>query len=413
MTDIAGSYLSRTLTDGALANDSPDTSTDRDLALKLFSGAVLDAFRQKTVFYDNTGSFLAQRTLTGGDTAQWPVIGDDLELWDIGTGTDSTSPADGEFESFAADGGLKAGYHTPGEFIKGRKVNLSEKNVIVDDMLVAAIDVPFIDLDLMHFDVLQPFATKLGRSLAIDNDRKIATIARKAAIAGDETGVYKGGQQVYRSGNATVNGTYEDNQTGSGLFRADVAQLAQAFDDDHVPEDGRYLFISPYIRRILRHEGTGWAIATDHAGSGSTQAYGPAGNPYSRDQTSRPWDVNTRSVGMLEGFNLVMTTSLPGAAPYGWTGTTGGRYALVNSERLGKYDFICDGTVLAKAAPAAIALCGAQEGNAAVGMVQAAGMRTVVQDDERRNVKFLKSQMLVGYDVLSPWCAGIIGVHAA
>lgn len=398
MTDIAAGYLSRGLT-----NAAADTPTDRDLALKLFSGAVLEAFRQKTVFYDNTGSFLAQRTLTGGDTAQWPVIGDDIELWSIGTETDS--PAGGDWEGWATDGGVRSGYHTPGEFIKGRKVNLTEKTVVVDDMLVAAIDVPFIDLDLSHFDVLQPFATKLGRSLAIDNDRKIATIARRSATQADETGIYKGGQLVYRSGTQTVNGTYVDSQIGSSLFRSDVAELAQKFDDDHVPEDGRYLFVSPYIRRILRHEGTGWGAA----GTGGA-IYGPAGNPYDRDQTARPWDVATRTVGMLEGFNLVVTTSLPAPPPYGWAYDTNARYSLINS-RLAKYDFCTFGEDEARATPAAIALCGAQEGSAAVGMVQAAGMRTVIQDDERRNVKFLKSQMLVGYDYLSPWCAGMIGVH--
>ena len=410
MTDIGSTYLTRGLMDEA--QGSP---TDRDMALKLFSGSVLEAFRQKTVFYDNTGSFMAQRTLTGGDTAKWPVIGDDLELYNIGNWN-----VDGDGTSFenaadiASDGGILGGYHTPGEFIKGRKVNLSEKAVTVDDALVAAIDVPFIDLDLSHFDVLQPFATKLGRSLAIDNDRKIATIAMNAAKSADETGVYKGGSHVLRTGSNSVATAYEDSQVGSSKFRADVAELAQSFDDKHVPEDGRYLIVSPYIRRILRHEGTGWAFGPSaqtavSPATNETAVYGPAGNPYSRDQTSRPWDVNMRTVGMLEGFNIIITTSLPGTSPYGWLESTSGRYNLINS-RLGKYDFNCTGDDTDTAKPAAIALCGAQEGNAAIGMVQAAGMRTVVQDDERRNVKFLKSQMLVGYDVLSPWCAGMIGV---
>ena len=42
-----------------------------------------------------------------------------------------------------------------------------------------------------------------------------------------------------------------------------------------------------------------------------------------------------------------------------------------------------------------------------MGMVQAAGIRSVIQDDERRNTKFMKSQIMVGADVLCPWTAGI------
>ena len=65
------------------------------------------------------------------------------------------------------------------------------------------------------------------------------------------------------------------------------------------------------------------------------------------------------------------------------------------------------GTV-GQGSPAAIALCGAQEGSAAVGLVQAAGLTSHIERDERRNTYFLKSQMMVGADTLSPWCAGMV-----
>ena len=403
LTNSGNTAPTRSMLDSAL--DASDQNA-RNLALKVFSGAVLDAFRQRTVFFDRKNEFLAMKQLDGGHMAQWPILGEDIEVYDIGEGTDS-SGSDGEFESFAGEGGLKAGYHNPGDFIEGRKIKMSEATVRVDDMLVAAIDVPFIDLDLSHFEVLAPFATKIGRSLAIDNDRKIATIARKAAIDGGETGIYPGGSTVLRNASSTVAGTYADSQTGSGKFRDDVAELAQQLDNNFVPEENRVLFITPYIRRILRHEATLFGMTTQALSSGGSEIYGPAGNPYSKDTSSDPWDLNSRTVGMLEGFKLVVTNSLPGD----WVTSTGNRYNLIDSN-MAKYDFDCDGESSAKARPAAIALCGASEGNAAMGMVQAGGLSTVVEDDHRRNVKFLKSQMLVGYDILSPWCAGMIACHS-
>ncbi len=405
LTNSGNTAPARGLMDSALG--SP---TDRDLALKLFSGSVLDAFRQRTVFYDRKGEFMAMKQLDGGHMAQWPVLGEDIEVYDIGTGTDdsdgSGGASDGTFESFAAEGGLAAGYHEPGNFIEGRKVKMSEQTVRVDDMLVAAIDVPFIDLDLAHFELLQPFSTKIGRSLAVDNDRKIATIAMKAALDGGETGIYPGGSVVYRDDGSALADNYPDSTLGSSAFRDDVAELAESFDNNHVPEVGRVLFISPFIRRILRHEGTLWGVDGGSSASG-TVSYGPAGNPYSKDTSSQAWDLNMRTIGYLEGFRLVVSNSLPGD----WLDNTGERYELIDSN-MDKYDFVADGAAEATARPAAIALAGASEGNAAIGMVQAAGIQTVIEDDHRRNVKFLKSQMLVGYDVLSPWCAGMIGVHA-
>lgn len=393
--DLPAGAISRTLSDKGGA----DT---RALALKLFSGTVLEAFRAKTVFYDNTGSIMLQKTIEGGHMYQWPIIGDDIVLGDLGTWTDSTSPADGVYDSVVAEGGVKAGYHAPGDFISGKEVKLTEATVRVDDMLVGAIDIPFQDLDLSHFDVLQPFATKIGRSLAIDNDKKIATIALKAARTGIDAGIHLGGQQslINVSDVTSLQTAFPDSIVGSRLFRDAAADLAYQFDVDNVPEDGRYLFVDPYIRQILRHEGTGFATGDS---SPSAVTYGPAGNPYSKDVNSRPWDLNMRSIGVLEGFNLVVSTHLP-------SGTTNGRYNLVDTN-MAKYDYVADGSGTTTGLPAAIALCGAQEGSAGIGMVQAGGIRSVIEDDERRNVKFLKSQMLVGYDVIAPWCAGSIECH--
>lgn len=414
MSNLTPANMTRGLLGSGAVNAPTDAGTDRDLALSIFSGQVLEAFYQKTRFFDNTGNFMVSKMLDGGHEARWPVIGEHFTLSDIGNWTDSGS--DGDYDSVTTEGGLKAGYHVPGEFIEGKRIKMSEQKVRVDDVLVAAIDVPFIDLDLAHFEMLAPFARKLGRSLAVDNDRKIAAVAWKAARQADEPGIYSGGQEVIRSGasHATTAGAYPDSSVGSSRFRDDVAQLAEKFDNVHCPEDGRTLFISPYIRRILRHEGTQWAAG----GTTTAVTYGPAGNPYSKDTSSQPWDVATRYVGMLEGFNLVVTNNLPGQ----WADSTKKRFAVVDSN-FSKYDFMCVGNASVGSTneglsdnadtrrPAAIALCGAQEGSAAIGMVQAGGIRSIAEDDERRNTRFLKSQMLVGYDILSPWCAGAISTH--
>jgi hypothetical protein len=377
-----------------------NSADDRALALKVFSGQVYESFTNKTVFFDNTGNIMATKVLTGGHEAQWPIMG-----------TDPTPS-----------------YHTPGNEMLDGTIKMTEGIVRVDDILVSHIDVPFNDLNIAHFDVLAPFATKLGRSLAIDLDKKLAIVGIRAAQTAAVSGIHNGGKGVFRDDGAgatsatlsgatpaSITAAYTNDSTGSGKFRDDCAELAQKFDEDNVPEDGRYLFIPPHIRTILRHE------ATTVMG-GASSAAGPAGNIYSKDVTSVPGDLNRRIIGVLEGFNLIVTNHLPAASvtainnagnpntkydysPHGLD-ATGGANAIKDAGDPG-YDA---DAAAENAVPAALALCGASEGAASMGMVQAAGIRSVIQDDERRNTKFMKSQIMVGADVLCPWTAGIIGV---
>lgn len=342
------------------------TGGTRALALQMFSGLVLEAFKNKTVFYDNTGNIMSLKVLQGSHSAQFPIIGDDIDL----AGTSGN--------------GVTKGYHTPGTFIAGETIKMSKTSIEVDDILVAAMDVGYADLDIAHFDVLGPFAMKLGRSLAQDCDKKIAIMALKAARTGAVSGIHKGGQLVSHdaSGAVSIAGTYTDDTTGSALFRKHASMLARQFDEDNVPEDGRYLFIPPYIRSIMRHE--------EDIFNRDFNSPGIAG------------ELNSRILGVLEGFNVIMTNNLPTGTVSGYTAPADKYNITITTSGSG-----AAGTGL----PAAIALCGAIEGSAGVGMVQASGIRSVIQDDERRNTKFLKSQMMVGFDVLAPWCAGAIELH--
>jgi hypothetical protein len=394
---MANSSPVRFLTDPSGAN------TATDLALKVFSGIVLEAFREKTVFYDNTGNIMATKVLESGKSAQWPIIGD--------------------------DSGVKPEYHTPGNEILGQAVTMTEGTVTVDEILVSHLDVPFKDMEISHFDVLAPYATKLGRALAIDMDKKLGLIGLSAARTAAVSAVHNGGKQIFRddgvsasSGQeADIKVAYPNSSVGSGRFRDDIAELAQKFDEDNVPETGRYLFIPPYIRTILRHEASTYAATSVTSGSSTIQGQG---NPFSKDVTSVPGDLNRRILGVLEGFNLIVTNHMPGqfgttgnytnAAVQGVASSLSTTFQGTSTPTKYRVDVTGRGanTAAAQAAskPAALALCGAQEGSAAIGMVQSAGLRSILQDDERRNTKFMKSQMLVGADVLAPWCAGVVGV---
>lgn len=370
-------------------------NSDASMALTLFSGTVLEAFQLSSVFYDRSNSFLSLKQITGGSSYQWPILGDDPSA---------------AYHSVGTPLNLQA---TQGTNV--RRVEVGQKSVSVDEILVNSLDVGLNDLNTMHFDVLAPFATKLARNIARVLDRKIAILAVKAAATGAEQNIHDGGYRVCRSVGtastaASVSTTYPLGPQGAYNFRTDLATMAQGMDQKGVPESSRYLFITPYIKTLLRFEAnwTGAAVSANPI----------MPSTYDRNLSAQPNDVNARVIGQLEGFNVVVTNNLPNSDLSGSsltgedaavaytsaTGGTGGKYQ-------GRWDGAYSGTAATnrnQGIPVAVAMCGADTGSPAIGMVQAAGLSSYMMDDERRNTKFLKAQIQCGLGILCPWSAGSI-----
>lgn len=345
-----------------LTHDGDDTGN----ALTMFWGSVLEAFRAKTLLWNNIGGdagvgespgagmVVSSKTIPAGQSHQFPIIGDD------------PTPE----------------YHTPGTELLGQNVDIDQGTITIDDILVAHYDVPIDQLQLSHFDVLVPFGRKLGRALAIDFDKKLFITGVKAAQTAAVTGIHGGGNMVERVA-ATEAAAWPATQTGAANFRDDVAQLGQLLDEDNVPEDGRYLFINPYLRRVLVKDTTIFDSQLSRSMANS---------------------LNSRVIGEIEGFAVMPPTNhLPSTAI-----TTGPSKYQIDATAAGS----------GEGKPSALCLCGAAEGSGAVGYVAASNERVgpiyaIAQPDERRNTLFMKAQMMVGAGVLAPWCAGTIHVDTA
>ncbi|CAB4145771.1 major capsid protein [uncultured Caudovirales phage] len=363
------------------------SSAANDMGLTVFSGVVLEAFTAGSVFYDRSNSFMSIKQLNGGVSAQWPIIGKDP----------------------------MSSYHTPGTFINEqstqgtnvKRIQMYQKTITCDDYLVNALDVPFTDLNLLHFDVLGPFATKLGRNLARVLDRKIAMLSFKASLEPQQVtsgDVHSGGFNVHTTGatGGAANVIYPASPQGAYNFRKDLASLAQKFDEGNVPDGSRYLFITPTIKTALRFE-TNWSSTASAVIAANVMP-----SHFNADTSSDPSDVASRVIGNLEGFNIIMTNNLP-AADYSTSGTTVEDGAVFSAA---KYRLNTSGLTTYKQ-PVAVALCSADTGSPAIGMVQASGLQTYMEDDQRRNTKFMKAQLMCGLDTLCPWSAGSISVSVS
>ncbi len=371
---MATSNAVRFLSDGA--------GDDTALALEMFMGVVLEAFYANTIFWnaangsdgivtDNADALgpqvIRSKTITSGKSWQFVNV------------ADANSPE----------------YHTPGQELLGQNFAFDEGTVSIDGILVKHADIPIDQIQLAHWDIVEPVARGMGRALATDFDKKLAIIGCKAAltaartktVGGESFTIHPGGNIVERVG-ADESGAYPVSATGARNFRDDLEQLAQLLDDDNVPHAGRYLVYSNYLHRVLMQDTTIFD------------------SQFTRDN---PNSLNGRVVGEIAGFRLLgRTGSLP---------STNISSTSLSGNLPSKYqgDFRYNGTLTR---PVALALCGADEGKAALGYVAASNealgpIYAVRQRDERRNTEFLKAQMMVGADVLFPPCAGAITVDDA
>lgn len=336
-----------------------DGTDDRALALKMFMGLTLSVFYNKTKFYDRSQNVIQHKSVTSGKSWQFIQIAD----------------------------GVDPAYHTPGTEMLGMDYAFDEGTITIDDPLVHHVDIPEDQLRMAHFDAMAPMVRQNARKIAEDVDKKMAIVgvlaARTAAktntVSGTTLTIHNGGNIIERVGGTGEKAAWPATATGAQNFRDDAAQLAQLMDEDNVPEDNRFLYIKPYIRRVLGKDTT----------------------IFNRDFNPTTDNVlNKRIVGELEGFNLIITNHLPN------TNVTANSFGgKVPSKYQG--DFTFDG---ATAQPVALALCGAIEGNAGIGMVDAGGIVFSAHFDLRRRTWFLYAGLAMGLGVLSPWCAGEIRV---
>lgn len=344
---MSGSNPTRFLADGG---------DDYGLALKQFWGNMVEAFRDTSVLFMGNGpKVIAEKTITQGRSHQFLMLADTPE----------------------------PEIHTPGDELLGQHFEVDDGTLTVDDLLVAHHDIPEDQEALSHFEIRSQLGRKIGGRLARQYDQRAFYVglnaARTAAVTKNTLTVHNGGNRVTRVA-ANVATAYPNSSTGAQNFREDVAYLAQLMDDDFVPENSRYLYITPYIRRILGKDTTIFDVR------------------YSNPQAN---SLNQRRLGMIEGFEIIVAKGrMPTTNVAGYTG--------VHTKYNG--DFRNAGTY---GEPVALALCGASEASAAIGAVKAFGITPQAMDDIRRGTHFMKGKMLMGLGVLHPWCAGEIAVPAA
>lgn len=334
-------------------------------ALKVFYGSAEEAFRTATVLFD-----VSPTSTPGGTPDQVnsrPKLISQKNL---------TEGASGQFEMFSDL--PEAEEHTAGDELLGQQFEVKPGTITIDEKpVVAHVDVPETHLRLAHYDVLKRLGTKLGYSLARAYDKRLF---RLAVLAARSAAVTQNGLNIHNGGNrsktvaASVAAAFAVTANGAVAYRNAIELIAQQMDEDDVPEDGRYLMITPYIRRVLNQDTSIFDV---------------------RYTPDTPNTFNRRLIGELAGMKVMpingripSTNVTVGPTKYQGDFSVGGAYGE----------------------PAGLVLCDGSDASAALGSVVATGIIPEMQKDIRRGTVFMKASIHMGADIMHPWRAAVYDV---
>ena len=191
--------------------------------LKLFSGELFKAYQNAAVARD----LVTRRQLKNGKSMQFIFTGD-----------------------------LQAHYHTPGTQILGKTgeggsattngLDVAEKTIICDDLLIASSFVNNLEEVFSHYDLRGEIARKIAYALANRYDQNIFKTALRAAEEGPVTGQGASNPVSGQTGGSiiTMGGAAGDDTNAEKIVKA-MYKAAVIFDTKNIPADGRVCVLPP------------------------------------------------------------------------------------------------------------------------------------------------------------------------
>lgn len=340
---MATTNLIRFGTDMALAAGSQSPS---NMWLPVYGGEVITAFQEYNQFLDKVN----YKSITSGTTMKFPAT------WKIGSE-----------------------YHEAGTELLGLDVETKEYSISLDDRpLVAHFEVDDIDTAMSHFDVRNELASEVGRELARQMDRKIASLLINAARVSTDTGTNSfpiGGNTYYGAQADFDESNWGLEQNAAQLIEA-IGGICQAMDEKDVPVSDRVAVVNVPLYYALRKLGLPY-FTSSQVQNLSTQALwgrndtGAAG-PKIQDSQGYQAPIDVLGVPVYCSNHIPSTNITTGPAKY-----------QGNFSKTG-------GVVFHKSA---------------IAVLQMMGVQSEKFRDVRRQSDFMVSKMLMGGGALRPYCA--------
>lgn len=192
----------------------------RELYLKMFAGEILKTFDEKALFL----RYHRVKTVSAGKEWQFPAIGTAAAVYHE-AGKDILDDANGYLND----------------------IQLGERIIKMDQLLMSNVMVPSIDEMLAHFETRSEFARQLGEAQANKVDKQLARLFALAARTATPTIT----GQLEKIGFVKTEATLA---TSAAAIADALFECAQQFDEKDVPVEGRHAVLTPALYYLLVRE---------------------------------------------------------------------------------------------------------------------------------------------------------------
>jgi len=325
---------------------------DNALFLKVFAGEILTAFNESNIMKDLT----MVRSISSGKSASFPVTGTASAKYHKPGESLITGPAG---SSTAADGYLSQIAH-------------NEKQIFIDDLLVASTLIANIDELRNHYDLRSIYSAELGKALAKECDLNIIKTFIAAARASAE--VPGGAGTRFDGGDLTTTSALIDS-----LFK-----VAETLDEKDVPSDGRFAVMGPAeYYKLLTTDST--AINKDTSSGSADAAKGTI--------------VEVAGIRIYKSNHIKDVDALGDASSTAAPGVNNDVFGAANKGYNGDFSTLSKGTTYAEG-------CGYIAGHEmAVGTVKLLDLATESEYQIERQATLFAAKYAMGHGILRPEAA--------
>lgn len=261
--------------------------SDKDLALKVFSGEVLTAFDTKNVFLDK----VTVRTIESGKSAQFPLIG---------KATNAVAT------------------HTPGEDVSINTIGAGEKTITINDLKTDAVFIDSFEEKMAHFEVRSEYSRQLGENVAKDIDNSI--ISALDACIGGTAGE---GQPSVQATAADAGVLIADSASEAGNKILGALFDAQAsLDEKDIPGE-KYIVLRPSDRNKLVQS-----------------------NAIDKDLTNNNGGLDSGNIEMVAGMKIITSNNIAANTVYVFTEKAVGVVKLLDIKTEAEYKIEKQGTLV-------------------------------------------------------------------
>lgn len=261
--------------------------SDKQIALKVFSGEVLTSFDKKNIFMD----IVQSRTIQNGKSASFPVIGK--------TGSGAAS-------------------HIPGNDVSIDTVASNERIITIDGLKTSSVFIDNFEETMAHYEVRSEYSKQMGETLATDIDSTIIT--NLASCIGGTALV---GQPAVQAAIEDAGVLSTDSVAEAGGKILSTIFLGQAeLDGKDVPGD-RFVVMTPSDKYKLIQS-----------------------NAVNKDYTTNNGGLDSGEIERVAGMRILTSNNIAANTVYIFTGNAVGLVKLLDLKTESEYLIEKQGTLV-------------------------------------------------------------------